>query len=110
MFRVLFFFWAATDPASRWHKKIEILPGNVSDRPYYYTVAVAAERGSLPLLRAVNRFIAEFSSSRERRDIEMRWQGEAYAGTIGYRDENADLIGEAELARLVGSTEVAEAA
>ncbi|ODN72238.1 Bacterial extracellular solute-binding protein, family 3 [Methylobrevis pamukkalensis] len=38
------FHWAATHPESRWRGRFEVVPGNLSERPYYYTVAVAATR------------------------------------------------------------------
>lgn len=93
------FHWASTSPQSRWCGKFEVLPKNLHSRPYYYTVGVAAERSSLTLLRALNRFLRDFLPSPARAAIEMKWQGEVFNGTIGYRDEGAGLIGEAELER-----------
>jgi ABC-type amino acid transport substrate-binding protein len=104
------FHWAAVSPESRWFGKIEVLPGNVHTRAYYYTVAVAAEPSSLNMLRAVNRFLKEFEWTAERASIEKLWQGEAVRGTIGYRDENAGLMGEAELAAACAQTAMVSAA
>ena len=91
------YYWASSDPASPWCGKIEILPGNLSPVPYYYTVAVAAEPGSYRLLAAVNAFLADFKAKPERAEIERRWQGEVLEHTVSYRDEPGNLMGETEL-------------
>ncbi|MBN9674072.1 methyl-accepting chemotaxis protein [Roseibium aggregatum] len=91
------FHWAATAPESRWHGKIDVLPGNLHGQPYYYAAVVSAASSSLGLLTRINRFIAEFARKPERRAIELKWQGEEVLGSIGYRDEEGGLIGEAEL-------------
>lgn len=91
------YYWASSDPASPWCGKIEILPGNLSPVPYYYTVAVAAEPSAYHLLAAVNEFLAGFQAQPERAEIERRWQGEVLEHTVNYRDEPGELLGEAEL-------------
>ena len=91
------YYWASSDPASPWCGKIEILPGNLSPVPYYYTVAVAAEPASYRLLAAVNAFLAAFKAKPERAEIERRWQGEVLEHTVSYREEPGNLMGEAEL-------------
>ena len=91
------YYWASSDPASPWCGKIEILPGNLSPVPYYYTVAVAAEPGSYRLIAAVNAFLADFKAKPERAEIERRWQGEVLEHTVSYRDEPGNLMGETEL-------------
>jgi len=91
------YYWASSDPSSPWCGKIEILPGNLSPVPYYYTVAVAAEPSGYRLLTAVNKFLADFKEQAERAEIERRWQGEVLDHTVSYRDEPGALLGEAEL-------------
>lgn len=94
------YYWACNDPASPWHGKIEILPGGLTDVPYYYSVAVAAEAASYRLLSAVNRFIDWFKTQPEREDLERKWQGEVLEHTVSYRDEPGNLLGEAEMKTL----------
>ncbi len=100
------FYWAANNPQSRWSKRIEIVPGNIPPVPYYYTAAVACQPSSYNLLKAINRFIGEFTSSPERADIEKRWQGEIVNHTINYRDEPGDLIGEQEMGQLLEEAQI----
>jgi len=94
------FHWAANNPESPWHGRIEVLPGNILPLPYYYTAAVAAEPASWTLLSAVNQFIAEFRNTSERAEIEKLWQGKALQHHLSYKDEAGNLIGENELATL----------
>ncbi|MBO6808143.1 methyl-accepting chemotaxis protein [Thalassospira sp.] len=94
------FHWAANNPESPWHGRIEVLPGNILPLPYYYTAAVAAEPASWTLLSAVNQFIAEFRNTSERAEIEKLWQGKALQHHLTYKDEAGNLIGENELATL----------
>jgi ABC-type amino acid transport substrate-binding protein len=94
------FHWAANNPESPWHGRIEVLPGNILPLPYYYTAAVAAEPASWTLLSAVNQFIAEFRNTSERAAIEKLWQGKALQHHLTYKDEAGNLIGENELATL----------
>ena len=94
------FHWAANNPESPWHGRIEVLPGNILPLPYYYTAAVAAEPASWTLLSAVNQFIAEFRNTSERAEIEKIWQGKALQHHLTYKDEVGNLIGENELATL----------
>ena len=99
------YHWAANDPASPWAGRIEVVPGNLAADLYYYTAAVAAEPASLSLLGAINRFIADFLPTPERRAIELRWQGTVHTSTRCYRDEPGNLIGEAELADRVNRSQ-----
>lgn len=94
------FWWAATDSASPWYRKIEVLPGNLASQPWYYAVAVAAKASSYTLLCELNRFIAWFWEQPARTALERRWQGEVIHGTGSYRDEPGNLMGEAELRTL----------
>nr|WP_246135442.1 transporter substrate-binding domain-containing protein [Pararhodospirillum oryzae] len=94
------YHWACTAPDSPWHGRLEILPGNLAAQPYYYAVGVCADAASYPLLKAINAFLAEFHHKPEREALERRWQGQAWPGTISYRDESGDLMGEEALQRL----------
>jgi ABC-type amino acid transport substrate-binding protein len=94
------YHWASKNPASPWYNKIEIIPGNIADQPYYYTMAVNAWASSYRLLAKANEFIAWFKTQSERTAIEKRWQGEPVAGNISYRDEAGNLMGEEELKKL----------
>lgn len=96
------YYWASNAPESPWNGKLEILPGHLGADLYYYTMAVTATRSSLPLLRAANAFIAWFKGSRERRQIEERWQGQVVPGDCHYSKEAGGLIGEPELAARFG--------
>ncbi|EEG08587.1 methyl-accepting chemotaxis protein [Pseudogulbenkiania ferrooxidans] len=69
------FHWAATDRASRWRGKIEILPGNLAGEPWHYCVGVAAAPENQRLLAKVNEFLHDFLVAPERAGIERRWQG-----------------------------------
>jgi ABC-type amino acid transport substrate-binding protein len=89
--------WAQHDPASRWHGRLDILPGNLAADPWYYAVGVSGHPSSYRLLNAVNAFLAWFRQTPERKAIEQRWQGMVVAGHKGYQDEGAGLLGEAEL-------------
>ena len=91
------YHWACSNPESPWHDKIEICTGNLADDPYYYAAGVAAEPASYTLLREINAFIAGFRSDRDRERIERMWQGDIVQGTVNYRDEPGNLMGEAEL-------------
>ena len=95
------FYWASQSSESKWYNQIEILPGNISQSPFYYAVAVAARKSSLSLLSSINRFFAAFKTTPKRRKLEERWQGEVVEHSIGYRDEPGDLLGEQELRALV---------
>lgn len=94
------YYWACNDPASPWHGKIEILPGSLTDVPYYYAVAVAAEAASYRLLSAVNQFFTWFKTQPERETLERKWQGEVLEHPVSYRDEPGNLLGEAEMKTL----------
>ncbi|WP_336083051.1 methyl-accepting chemotaxis protein [Thalassospira sp. CH_XMU1448-2] len=92
------FHWAANNPESPWHGRIEVLPGSILPLPYYYTAAVAADPASFNLLGAINQFIAEFRKTPERAEIEKLWQGQAITHHLTYKDETGNLIGADELA------------
>lgn len=94
------YHWACSDPASPWRGRIEIIPGNLAARPYYYTMAVVGEAQAARLLEEVNRFIRSFRTSPERLAIERRWQGMPVDGRNTHRDEPGRLMGEDELRAL----------
>jgi ABC-type amino acid transport substrate-binding protein len=94
------YYWACENTGSPWYGKIEIVPGNIAQQPYYYTMAVNAWGSSYRLLAKANEFIAWFKQQPERKQIEQRWQGAAVSGNISYRDEPGNLMGEAELKSL----------
>jgi len=94
------FHWAACNPDSPWFGRIEAVSGNIPAQPYFYVAAVAAEPSAYTLLSAINRFLGEFLPSSERRDIEVRWQGEVTSHTINFRDVEGSLVGEEELAEM----------
>ncbi|MCC5796009.1 MAG: transporter substrate-binding domain-containing protein [Methylophaga sp.] len=91
------YYWACENSNSPWYGKIEIIPGNVAQQPYYYTMAVNAWGSSYRLLAKANAFIAWFKQQPERKQIEQKWQGTAVTGDISYRDETGNLMGEADL-------------
>lgn len=91
------YYWACENSNSPWYGKIEIIPGNVAQQPYYYTMAVNALGSSYRLLAKANAFIAWFKQQPERKQIEQKWQGAAVTGDISYRDEPGNLMGEADL-------------
>ena len=97
------YHWACTGTGSPWAGRIECLPVDLAPEPWYYAVGVADDGSSHALLKAVNQFIAWFTSQPERADIEKRWQGEIVAGRMTYRDEPGSLNGEAELAKALGA-------
>lgn len=91
------YWWACYGADSPWRGRIEILPSAITETPWYYAVGVSAEPSSYHLLAALNRFIAAFRHSPERRDIEARWQGQVMQGQVSYRDEPGQLPGEQTL-------------
>ena len=91
------YYWAATNRESPWKDRIEIIPGNIPQVPYYYTAAVAAEAQSYRLLKAFNAWCGGFLKSSERAAMERHWQGQPVQHRANYRDEPGDLIGEDEL-------------
>lgn len=94
------YYWACQNPASPWHGKIEIIPGNIAPQPYYYTMVVKAWASSYRLLAHANMFISWFNQQDERARIEQKWQGNSVQGSNGYRDEPGNLAGEPELKEL----------
>ncbi|WP_114097102.1 methyl-accepting chemotaxis protein [Thalassospira profundimaris] len=92
------FHWAANNPESPWHGRIEVLPGSILPLPYYYTAAVASDPASYTLLCAINDFIGRFRTTPERTEIEKLWQGQAITHHLTYKDETGNLIGADELA------------
>ena len=91
------YYWAATNRESPWKDRIEIIPGNIPQVPYYYTAAVAAEAQSYRLLKAFNDWCGTFLTSPGREAMEQRWQGSPVQHRVNYRDEAGELIGEEEL-------------
>ncbi|MDO6594664.1 methyl-accepting chemotaxis protein [Neptuniibacter sp. 1_MG-2023] len=91
------YYWACKNPASPWYDKIEIIPGNLAPRPFFYTMVVNSSASSYRLLAQANRFIHWFKQQRERTAIEQTWQGTALNGDGSYRDEPGNLLGESEL-------------
>ncbi|RTE65938.1 chemotaxis protein [Amphritea opalescens] len=91
------YYWACKNPASPWFDKIEIIPGNLASRPFFYTMVVNSNASSYRLLAQANRFIHWFKQQSERRDIEQKWQGSVLEGTGSYRNEPGNLLGESDL-------------
>ena len=94
------YYWACNNPASRWHGKIEIIPGNLASQPYFYAIGVAASASNYRLLNRANAFIADFKTRPERAEMERNWQGTPIEGNISYRDEAGNLPGETELEQM----------
>ena len=93
------FAWACYGSDSPWRGRIEILPQNLAASNWYYAVGVADAPSSANLVAEVNRFLAGFLPSRERQEIEKRWQIEPVQGTENFRNEPGHLRGETELMR-----------
>lgn len=91
------YYWACNNPDSPWYDKIEILPGNLADQPYFYSMAVAADAENAGLLSEVNRFITSFKSTSERNRLEQEWQGQVITDTLSHRDLPGNLKGMEEL-------------
>jgi ABC-type amino acid transport substrate-binding protein len=91
------FHWASTSTESHWHKRIDVLPGNIAPDMFHYCVAVKAEASNYRLLAKVNEFISVFKASPERLAIERKWQGNTFSSNRTYRDEEGNLKGEPEL-------------
>jgi ABC-type amino acid transport substrate-binding protein len=91
------FAWACYGADSPWRGRIEMLPDNLAASPWYYAVGVADAPSSAQLLAEANRFLAAFKTTRDRQEIEKRWQFEPVQGTGCYRDEPGNLHGEPEL-------------
>ncbi len=91
------YYWACKNPASPWYDKIEIIPGNLAPRPFFYTMVVNGSASSYRLLAQANRFIHWFKQQKERTAIEQKWQGSVLDGNGSYRDEPGNLLGEPEL-------------
>ena len=90
--------WAASGEGSRWRGKIEVLPGNLAEAPWYYAAAVARHPASFRLLDAIDAFLGWFEGTAERREIEQRWQGGVTVGRRSHRDEPGGLAGADDLA------------
>ncbi len=91
------YYWACNNPESPWYDKIEILPGNLAEQSYFYSMAVAADPENANLLSEVNRFIAQFKSTPERNRLEQEWQGQVITDTLSHRDLPGNLKGMEEL-------------
>ncbi len=94
------YYWACKNPASPWYNKIEIIPGNLAARPFFYTMVVNGNASGYRLLAEANRFINGFKRQSERAAIEQKWQGSPLDGTGSYRDEPGNLMGEPELKQM----------
>ncbi|MGH1406520.1 MAG: methyl-accepting chemotaxis protein [Rhodomicrobiaceae bacterium] len=94
------FYWAANNPESKWYDQIEIIPNNIHEAPFYYSVGIACQPSSYNLLVAINRFIDTFKKSKERNSLEQFWQGEVINHTINYRNETDLLVGEEEMNKM----------
>ncbi|MDO6564044.1 methyl-accepting chemotaxis protein [Amphritea sp. 1_MG-2023] len=91
------YYWACKNQASPWSDKIEIIPGNLAPRPFFYTMVVNSSASSYRLLAQANRFIHWFKQQSARTAIEQKWQGSVLDGSGSYRDEPGNLLGEADL-------------
>ncbi|WP_428033530.1 methyl-accepting chemotaxis protein [Amphritea sp.] len=94
------YYWACKNPASPWFDKIEIIPGNLAGRPFFYTMVVNGTASGYRLLAQANRFIRWFKTQGERALIEQKWQGAPLDGSGSYLDEPGNLLGEPELKKL----------
>lgn len=94
------FHWASVNPKSPWYNRIEPIHGNVSPEPYIYAVAVAGDAASYSLLAAINEFLQEFLKTKERLEIEKRWQGDVITHTLNYQSIDSTFLGEPELLKM----------
>lgn len=92
------YYWASTSTNSPWNGKIEICSGNLAADPYYYAVCVLAVPESYTLLQEINKFLGGYLGSAERDALERKWQGQVLKGSVSYRNEKGNLVGEHELA------------
>lgn len=76
------YHWAASNRQSRWYGKVEVLTQNLGERLWCYSVGVAGRAENAALLAKVDEFIAHFHGSGRRREIELAWQGEVFAGAL----------------------------
>lgn len=76
------YHWACSNPDSPWYGKIEILPGNLAQQSYFYSMAVSADAENASLLHEVNRFIHAFKATPERERVERFWQGQVIHDTL----------------------------
>lgn len=72
------YHWVCYGSDSPLKGRLEILPGNIDEQLWYYSVAVANAAGSRSLLEAINRFIGEFRQGDSCRRLITRWLGEVY--------------------------------
>ncbi|WP_417580777.1 methyl-accepting chemotaxis protein [Nitrincola sp.] len=72
------YYWAATHPDSPWSDRIELLPGNLANELWHYSVGVSDHASSLTLLAAINSFILEFRKRPEYRELNQRWMGKVW--------------------------------
>jgi ABC-type amino acid transport substrate-binding protein len=91
------YHWAATDPASPWFQRIEILPDNLDDDLWGYAVGAAVDVDSARLLQKVDEFIAWFTPRPERAQVERRWQGEVFATPATNRADEHAVVSAADL-------------
>lgn len=69
------YYWAASDAASPWRGKVEIIDTKVGPTSYEYAVGINKGKNSLSLLESINRFLEEFASSNEKKQIDQKWLG-----------------------------------
>ncbi|MFN3881199.1 MAG: methyl-accepting chemotaxis protein [Nitrincola lacisaponensis] len=72
------YYWAATDPQSPWFNRIELLPGNLANEYWHYSVGASNHPPSRNLLTAVNQFIQAFRKRPEYRELNQRWMGKVW--------------------------------
>ena len=94
------YYWACSNPDSPWFGKIEIVPGNLAEQSYFYSMAVAADAENTDLLSEVNQFISKFRATPERDKIERFWQGQVIHDRLSHRDLPGDLKGVEQLQSL----------
>lgn len=91
------YHWACSGADSPWRDRLEILPGNIAAKPWYYAVGVADSPSSFRLLRQVNTFLKWYRTQPARRETELLWQGGVIDAHINYHSENAGLRGVPEM-------------
>lgn len=71
------FYWAATNPASPWSNRIDLIPNVLTSEEVVYVAGVKDAPGTASLLCRINEFIADFEPTEPRMTIERVWQGRA---------------------------------
>lgn len=70
------YYWAAHDPQSPWYGQLELLPQNLADSLWHYTVGVKADADSYTLLKVINEFIRDFRGKDEYQRLCSQWVGD----------------------------------